>query len=233
MRKSVTIFVIAGFVLGLSALASVPAATAAGGTITGSVKFAGDPPSPKEIPPTKDQKVCGKAPIYDESLVLDKGTKGVQWAVVSVEGAKGKWDGKGATLDQKGCVFHPHVVVTSPGKLEVLNSDGILHNFHSYSKKNAPLNRAQPGFRKKMEVEFKESEIIKITCDAHPWMAGWLVVSDHPYVGVTDEKGTFKIENVPPGTYTLELWHETLGTAKQQVTVEAGKTASAAFELKK
>ncbi len=233
MRKGMTIFVIASFVLGLSALASVPVATAAGGTIGGVVKFAGTPPSPKEVPPTKDKEVCGKAPIFDESLVVDKGTNGVQWAVVSVEGATGKWDGKGATLDQKGCVFRPHVVVTPPGKLTVLNSDRILHNFHSYSKANPAINRAQPGFRKKMAVEFKKGETIKITCDAHPWMAGWVVVSDHPYVGVTDEKGNFKIENVPPGKYTLELWHETLGTTKQEVTVEAGKTASVAFELKK
>ncbi|MFQ5990272.1 MAG: hypothetical protein ACE5K9_10200, partial [Candidatus Methylomirabilales bacterium] len=107
MRKSVAIFVLAGFGLGLWALATVPADSSAGGTITGVVKFAGTPPALKKIPPTKDKKVCGKAPIYDESLVVDKGTKGIHWAVVSVQGVKGKWNGKGATLDQKGCTFRP------------------------------------------------------------------------------------------------------------------------------
>lgn len=233
MRKNMVIFVLGGFVLGLWALPSVPAASAAGGTIAGVVKYAGDPPALKKIPPTKDKKVCGKAPIYDESLMVDKATKGIQWAVVSVQGAKGKWDGKGATLDQKGCMFRPHVLVAPPGKITVLNSDKILHNFHSYSKKNPPLNRAQPGFRKKMKVEFKKGELVKITCDAHPWMTGWIVVTDHPYVGVTDEKGSFKIENVPPGTYTLEVWQETLGTSKKKVTVKAGETVKVAFELKK
>lgn len=233
MRKSLTVFILASFAVGTWILASVPTASAAGGTITGVVKLDGTAPAPKEIPPTKDKEVCGKAPILDESLVVDKATQGVQWAVVTVQGATGKWDGKGATLDQKGCVFHPHVVVTPPGKITVLNSDKILHNFHSYSKKNAPLNKAQPGFRKTMDVDFAQPERIKIECDAHPWMAGWIIVSDHPYVGVTDGKGNFKIENVPPGTYTVEVWQETLGTTTQQVTVKAGETATAAFTMKK
>ena len=233
MRKSLAIFVLASFVFGVWALAGVSAASAAGGTVEGTVKFDGTPPAPKEIPPTKDKQVCGKAPILDESLVVDKGTKGIQWAVVAVRGVEGKWNGKGATLDQKGCTFHPHVLVMPPGKVTILNSDGVLHNFHSYSKKNPPVNRAQPGFRKKMDVELKQPEIVKITCDAHPWMAGWIVVSDDPYVAVTDAKGDFTIKNVPPGTYSLEVWQETLGTAKQQVTVKAGETAKVSFTLKK
>ena len=233
MRKSITIFILACVVFGLWALANVPTGSAAGGTISGVVKFDGTPPSPKEIPPTKDKKICGKAPIYNQSLVVDKGTKGIEWAVVSVQGAKGKWNGKGATIDQNGCVFRPHVLVTPPGKITVLNSDRILHNFHSYSKANPAINRAQPGFRKKMKVEFKKPELIKVTCDAHSWMNAWIVVSDDPYVAVTDEKGNFKIENVPPGTYTMEVWQETLGTTTQQVTVKDGQTAKVAFTLKK
>ena len=233
MRHRVIIVVCAGLVLALWAAAGVPAGSAAGGTVAGVVKYAGDPPAPKVIPPTKDAQVCGKAPIYDESLVVDKASKGVQWAVVSVEGAKGKGESKGATFDQQGCTFRPHVLVTPPGKVAVLNSDGILHNFHSHGKKNPALNQAQPGFRKKMEVEFKQAEIFKVTCDAHPWMTGWIVVSENPYVAVTDEKGSFKIENVPPGAYSLEVWQETLGTTTQQVTVKAGETATVSFELKK
>ena len=233
MRHRVIIVVCAGLVLALWAAAGVPAGSAAGGTVAGVVKYAGDPPAPKVIPPTKDAQVCGKAPIYDESLVVDKASKGIQWAVVSVEGAKGKGESKGATFDQQGCTFRPHVLVTPPGKVAVLNSDGILHNFHSHGKKNPALNQAQPGFRKKMEVEFKQAEIFKVTCDAHPWMTGWIVVSENPYVAVTDEKGSFKIENVPPGAYSLEVWQETLGTTTQQVTVKAGETATVSFELKK
>jgi hypothetical protein len=233
MGKRFSLFVLVSFICGMWALVSVPTVSAAGGTIEGTVKFDGTPPAPKEVPPTKDKQVCGKAPIFDESLVVDKASKGIQWAVVSVQGAKGKWDGKGATLDQKGCVFHPHVVVAPPGKITVLNSDKILHNFHSYSKENAPINKAQPGFRKTMNVDLKKPELVKVTCDAHPWMAAWIVVTDDPYVAVTDGKGNFTIKNVPPGTYTLEVWQETLGTTKQEVTVKAGETAKVSFTLKK
>ena len=237
MRKALTLAVLAGFlVVGFLVAPDRQGAAQAGGTITGVVKFAGDAPAPKKIEPTKDQQVCGKTPLYDQSLMVDKGTKGVRWAVVSVTGdVKGKWDAKEIALDQKGCEFQPHVVVTPPGKLAVLNSDGVLHNFHSHSVKNPAINQAQPGFRKKMEVKFDQPEMVKITCDAHPWMTGWVIVSAHPYVGVTDEKGSFKIENVPPGTYTLGVWQEALATKPitQQVTVKAGEETKVTFELKK
>lgn len=232
MRKTVMFVTVVSIVWILGALAAVQEAGAAGGTITGTVKFAGDPPPAQQISVTKDLQACGKEPIYDQSLVVDQATKGVKWAVVKVEGAKGKWNGKVGTIDQRVCKFRPHVLVTPPGKITVLNSDGVLHNFRTAGAKNPPINRAQPGFRKKMEVEFKQPERVKISCDAHPWMAGWIVVSEHPYVAVADEKGNFTIENVPPGSYTLEVWQETLGTATQKVTVKAGETVSADFTLK-
>ncbi len=224
------------FVLpGVSAAVEVGKKAPAGGTgtITGVVKFAGTPPPLKEIPPTKDKRVCGKAPIYDQSLVVDEGTKGIQWAVVSVQGAKGKWNGKGATLDQKGCMFRPHVLVTPPGKITVLNSDRILHNFHSYSKANPALNRVQPGFKKKMQVEFKKPEIIKVTCDPHSWMKAWIVVAEHPYYTVTDGTGAFVLTDVPAGSYQLRVWHETLGEEAKDVVVNAGAEANVTFELMK
>lgn len=230
--KTITVVTAVGMIWALGMVTSLPHASAAGGTIAGTVKFAGDPPSARQINVTKDLQACGKEPIFDESLMVDKATKGIKWAVVKVAGAKGKWNGKQATIDQQVCKFRPHVLVTPPGKITVLNSDGVLHNFRSASTKNPPINRAQPGFRKQMEVELKQPEIVKVTCDAHPWMAAWIVVSDHPYVAVTDEKGTFTIENVPPGSYTLEVWQETLGTATQQVTVKSGETVSATFTLK-
>jgi plastocyanin len=237
MRKAPIVALLAGFlVVGLWVAADRQGAAQAGGTIVGVVKFAGDAPAPKKLEPTKDQQVCGKTPLYDQSLMVDTGTKGVRWAVVSIAGdVKGKWDAKEIALDQKGCEFQPHVTVTPPGKLTVLNSDGVLHNFHSYSTKNPAINQAQPGFRKKMEVQFNQPEIVKITCDAHPWMTGWVIVSAQPYVGVTDEKGSFKIANVPPGTYTLEVWQETLAPKPitQQVAVKAGEETKVTFELKR
>ena len=192
-----------------------------GGTIAGTIKVAGTPPAPKTIKTTKDQAQCG-AEVPDEALVVggDRGIKNVVVRITDI--AKGKaWDAK-AVLDQKKCHFQPHVAVGQAGAdVEILNSDGILHNIHTYSTANASINVAQPKFKPKMTEKFAKAETIKFTCDAHSWMVGWLVVSEHPYVAVTDEKGAFKLTDVPAGTYKVEIWHETLGKQEKTVTVAA------------
>jgi len=200
------------------------------GTISGTVKFVGTPPTPKKIPVTKDTAKCGTEKLSEELVVGPD--KGVKWAVISLVGARGKPSGP-AVLDQKGCWFIPHVVVMpAGGSLDILNSDGILHNIHTYSTKNPAINKAQPGFKKKMTEKFDQVEIVKVTCDAHPWMSGWIVVADTP-TAVTDEKGSFKLANVPAGTYKLNVWHEVLGEKTQEVTVKAGEEAKVTFELAK
>jgi hypothetical protein len=117
--------------------------------------------------------------------------------------------------------------------VDILNDDGILHNFHTGSTKNSPMNRAQPGFRKKMTETFNQAEIIKVSCDAHSWMSGWLVVTDHPYIDATDSGGAFKIADVPAGNQTLEVWHETLGKITKTVAVKAGEETKITIELSK
>lgn len=207
---------------------------ASGGIISGRVIFVGDPPQVKKIKVTKDNEKCG-AEITAEDLVVSP-DKGIQNAVVSVTGLKGtpaKTD-KAPTIDQKGCVFHPHVVIVPIGSgVDILNSDGVLHNFHTYSNKNPVVNKAQPGFKKKMTESFAQPEIIKINCDAHSWMSAWIVVTDHPYIDATDNVGAFKIVDVPPGTHTVEVWHETLGKVTKTVTVKAGEEAKLIIELAK
>ena len=192
-----------------------------GGAISGTIKFGGTPPAAKTIKTSKDTQQCG-AEIPDENLMVG-GDKGIKNVVVRLtEAKKGKkWEAK-AVIDQKKCHFQPHVTVAQAGAdVEILNSDGILHNIHTYSTANPSFNKAQPKFKPKMTEKFAKPEIIKINCDAHPWMQGWLVVSDHPYVAVTDEKGAFKLADVPAGTYKVEIWHETLGKQEKTVTVQA------------
>lgn len=194
-----------------------------GGTITGTIKFAGSRPVRKKLRVTKDRDVCEKKQHLSWDLVVGP-RKGVTNAVVRlIDVKKGKkWASTKATLDQKSCEYTPHVVVVpAGGTLNILNSDGILHNIHTYGKVNATINRAQPKFKKVLPVRFKKPEIVKVTCDAHSWMLGWLVVSNHPYVAVTNDKGEFMLSDVPPGNYQLEVWHETLGTKVQDVTVKA------------
>ncbi len=202
-----------------------------GGTISGTIKLAGTPPAAKSIKTSKDQQQCG-AEVPDEALMVgaDKGIKNVVIRITDVKKGK-KWEAK-AVIDQKKCHFQPHVILAAAGAdVEILNSDGILHNIHTYSTANPSVNKAQPKFKPKMTEKFAKPEIIKINCDVHPWMQGWLVVSDHPYVAVTDEKGAFKLENVPAGTYKVEVWHETLGKQEKTVTVQAKGEAKLDAEL--
>ena len=203
-----------------------------GGSISGTITFAGDAPEVKPVEVTKDTKVCAQTQKYDESLVVGE-NKGIKNAVVSISNiSNGKDFGEAMVLDQKECVYTPHIVLTPAGsELEILNNDGILHNIHTYSEANPAFNQAQPKFKKKLKKKFDQPEVVRVECDAHGWMKGWIVVMDHPYYAVTDGEGKFSLSDVPAGEYEVKIWHETLGEAMQKVTVEAGGDASLAVEL--
>ncbi|MFC1491220.1 hypothetical protein ACFLQ0_01340 [Nitrospinota bacterium] len=226
-RFSMQIFIAAAMTLAFSGAVFA-------GSVSGVIKFAGSVPEPKRISANKDKKVCGKKPIFDESLVVKDG--GVSWAVVSIKGAKGgKWpkEMKKAVIDQKGCIYRPRVVVMKAGtRLIVKNSDRILHNVHSHPGKtgNSVANIAQPKFKKKLKMSkryFKKPGIVKITCDVHDWMVGYVVSADHPFYSVTGSGGKFKIGNVPDGSYTLEIWHEKLGLKTMKVDVKGDTKVTA------
>jgi plastocyanin len=205
-----------------------------GGTISGTVKFAGTAPAPKKLEVSKDKEVCGKSAKTDQSLVVSGGN--LVNAVVSITDIKTgkKIDAKKVTLDQKECEYHPHVMAFPVGTtVEINNPDGILHNIHSYSKVNTAFNMAQPKFKKTMEVKIEKPEAISVKCDVHGWMSGWLVATENPYVAVTDNSGSFKLTDVPAGTYNVEVWHETLGKTSQKVTVPAKGDAKVNFEMGK
>lgn len=208
-----------------------PLLAASGGSVTGKVVLVGEASKPKKINVTKDKEKCGADKIAEELVVGPD--KGIKYAVVSLPGIKGK-PAKAAepTIDQKGCAFNPHVVVVPAGTpLNILNSDGILHNIHTYSSKNPPINKAQPGFRKKIAETFAQPEIFRLTCDAHAWMTGWIVVADSAFTQTTDASGGFKLVNVPAGTHKIEVWHETLGKVTKEITVKAGEDTKVTIEL--
>jgi len=203
-----------------------------GGTISGTVKFKGTAPAPKKLDVSKDKEVCGKSPKVDQSLVVNNGN--LVNAVVTVTDIKKgkKIEVKKVTLDQKECEYHPHVLAFPAGStVEILNPDGILHNIHSYSKVNSPFNQAQPKFKKTLDVKIDKPEAIEVKCDVHGWMEGWLVATENPYFAVTDNSGSFKLTDVPPGSYTVEVWHEKLGKSTQKVTVKGKEDAKVNFEM--
>ncbi len=230
MRLLWTVLAITGLILGGAAVTQAQDA----GSLSGRITYAGAPPPKKKVDVTKDKEVCGKSELYDESLVVgpDKGLKNV---VVTVVGAKGgKFASQKAELDQKGCQYVPHVVVVpTTGQLDILNSDGILHNIHTHSTANPAINVAQPKFKKVLTEKFTKPEIIKAACDAHNWMSGWIVVTDQPFVAVTDDKGSFAIKDIPPGKYTVEIWQETLGKQVKEVTIKAKEDVKLTLELAK
>jgi len=204
-----------------------------GGSISGTVKYKGTPPAPAKLDVNKDTEVCGTTQKMSRELVVAS-DGGIQYAVVGIPGiTKGKaWPTGNATLDQKGCEYMPHIVLMpAGGSVDILNSDGILHNIHTYSDKNPPLNRAQPKFKKTMTETFKDPERVRLSCDVHGWMQGWLVVEDSPYFAVTDEKGNFKITDIPAGDYEVKVWQEKLGETTQKVTVKPGADTAVNVEL--
>jgi plastocyanin len=227
--------------LGIVALvcASLAAVPTLAGNIVGKVTYAGTAPAPKPIPITKDKEVCSREPHVDESLVVaaDKGLANVVVYIKDAPNApKMAVPAKAPELDQKSCKFHPHIqIIPAGGTLEVLNNDGILHNIHTYPKNNPPVNQAQPKFKTKMPIKFEKPDTIRLSCDVHTWMNGWLIVAPNAWYTVSGPDGTFKIENVAPGTYTVSFWQETLGTQTAQVTVAASGDAKAdlAFPAKK
>jgi len=203
-------------------------AAAQGGSIVGEVKVTGTPPAPKVIKVNKDNQACGDEKKIAEVMVGPG--NGLANAVVSVTDAKGAKPAKKPVLDQKGCEFRPMVVVMPPGELEILNSDGVLHNIHTFSTANPSINKAQPKFKKSMTEKFDKPEVIKIQCDAHSWMLGWIVVTENP-AALTDGKGAFRLENVPPGKHKVEVLHPVLGKQSKEVEVKAGQEAKVTFEL--
>jgi plastocyanin len=191
------------------------------GTIEARVTYAGVPVE-KSVSINKDVEQCGTTATV--ATVRVGAEHGLANAVVSVSGLEGPPTAQIPKLDQRGCQFRPHVMAMQPGELEIHNSDGVLHNIHTYSEANPSINKAQPRFKKVMTETFTKPEMIKVTCDVHSWMQGWIAVLPHPYFGVTDATGATQIAQVPAGSHTVEVWHETLGRRTQDVTVKPGET---------
>src|ERR1700680_2398054 len=196
-----------------------------GGTITGTVRYDGPSPKRELLEVSKDKDVCGKIPLYGQSLVIGQGG-GIENAVVTITNisrAVPLRPEKDVKFDQRGCEYTPHVVAFPAGSsLRIINSDGILHSIHTESSINPVVDMAQPGFKKTINVTIAKPEAIKVTCDAHNWMEGWWYAVANPYYAVTDTAGHFTIANVPPGSYTLRVWQEKLGEITRKVTVAAG-----------
>ena len=131
-------------------------------------------------------------------------------------------------LDQKGCKYTPHVVGIRVGQpIDILNSDDTLHNVHAMPMANQEFNQGQPVKGQRMTKTFTAPEVmVRFVCNVHGWMRAYVGVLAHPYFAVTDADGAFTIPNLPPGTYTIGVWHETFGTQEQKVTIAEKQNAT-------
>jgi plastocyanin len=136
-------------------------------------------------------------------------------------------------LDQRSCVYEPHVWGMMAGQpLQIINSDETLHNVHAIPKDpgNAAFNLAMPFKDQKFEKTFAASEVmIPVKCEVHPWMHAYIGVLAHPVYSVTGDDGTFRLHPLPPGTYTVTAWHEVYGTQEQEATVGPSETKDISF----
>jgi plastocyanin len=228
---------------GAAAPAAAPGApatidTANAGSVTGKVTFAGTPPAPTPIKLSSDP-YCQKANpgLATETEVVGK-DGAVENVFIYVKDGLGNQTfpapSQPVTLDQKGCHYTPHVLGIQVGQpLQIINSDDTLHNIHGLPKANREFNQGQPIQGMKMTHTFSTKEVmIPFKCDVHGWMNAWIGVLDHPFYAVTTADGTFSLKGLPPGTYTIEAWHEKLGTQTQTITVGAKETKDVAFTFK-
>jgi Carboxypeptidase regulatory-like domain len=224
-------------------LIAAPAATAYevaavsdGGSVKGKVVFAGGLPGKKKIVPTKDREVCGSG-VREVDQITVGPDKGVFDAVVYLKQVdKGKaWPKppKPPEIDNVKCDFVPHVQVVQPGDFVIVNSDPVLHNTKAFLDKTPVFNLALPNQGQRITRALKRTGVMRVECDAHGWMLGWVYVAENPYYATTAKDGTFTIGEVPPGSYTLVAWHEFTGPVEVPVTVKAKEPAAVTVELKK
>ena len=207
-----------------------------GGSIQGKVTFAGSPPPKKKIIPTKDKEACGTSPRDVDQILLGS-DKTVQEGIVYLQKVeKGKaWDkaAKPPEINNVKCDFQPHVQVMPVGDVDIVNSDPVLHNTHGFLDKLTVFNVALPNQNQRIKRPLKKSGLVRVECDAHGWMLGWIFVAENPYYAVTGKDGSFTIKDVPPGSYTLVAWQEFTGPVEIPVTVKAKEVATVPVEMKK
>ena len=190
------------------------------GTLKGRFVYDGTPPSLLKLTPTKDLSVCGKHELYNESLIVNPENKGIQNVVIFIYTKKGQTPpihesyastaNDKVTLDNEFCRFNNHItVMRTTQTLLVRNLDAVGHNTKIDTLSNLAINPILPANAELEEIFPKAERLpVAVSCSIHPWMNGFLLIKDHPYVAVTNENGEFEIPNLPSGNWTFQVWQE-------------------------
>jgi plastocyanin len=212
-----------------------PGSTPGGASVRGVVKFQGTAPRPARIDMSADP-FCAQAhpsPVTTEDVLADA-NGGLDNVIVYISEGLGTATfpvpDEPAVMEQKGCQYKPHVLAMRAGqKLDVVNSDATTHNIHPMPNNNREWNISQPHGVPIEQVFAREEIAISVKCNVHPWMRSYIAVIKNPYFAVTGKNGTFDLKDVPPGSYTLQAWHEKLGIKMQKITVGSGETKTVDF----
>jgi len=204
------------------------------GVVTGKISYEGEPPVRTPVRMAADPNCMpSEAESLSETTIVGP-DGGLQNVFIHVKDGLGnrvyETPATPIVLDQEGCRYEPHVFGVFVGQpVEIHNSDPTLHNVHAIPKSNDEFNFGQQPKTPPMTRMFDEPEIgLSFRCDVHGWMRAYANVVTHPFFAVTKQDGTFEIKGLPPGTYTIEAWHERLGTQTQQVTITDGAPAATA-----
>jgi plastocyanin len=209
-----------------------PVDPATAGRISGRITFTGRAPEPQPVKTESDPRCT--APVTTEEVVLGEDGS-LQNVFVYVKDGLGDLvfpvPTEPVVLGQEGCMYRPRVLgIQVVQTLEILNGDATLHNIHAIPEHNAEFNKAQTGEGARNTHVFSTEEVlVPFKCDVHRWMNAYVGVVRHPFHAVTGSDGTFSLDGLPPGTYTIEAVHETRGRQTQTVTLEASGTQELAF----
>lgn len=213
-----------------------------GPTVVGVVRFDGPRPERKPIQMTEkngepsDCHELHETVLLTENLIVGEEGEVANVFVYVKQGLQKKSypvPEEPAVLDQHDCMFRPRVQGVQVGQEFLMrNSDPLVHNVRSFSIRNRAFNIAQPADSADRKRVFARREsAIKIMCDFHPWMRAYIFVMEHPYFAVSNEKGEFEIQGLPPGEYTLAAWHEEFGEQEVEITVGASGSTEVEFSF--
>ncbi len=207
------------------------------GSLKGRVLYEGEAPAPKKMPIQGNPECAvlhqGGSVLSEELLVTNGGVANAfVYVKEGLEGYSFPAPSAPVTITNTKCIYAPHVSGAQVGQdVTFLNNDATLHNIHAYPKSNKAFNLGLPIVGMKQTKKFAQPEVmVPLKCDVHPWMIGYVGIVAHPYFAVTDAEGHFDLPNLPPGEYTVEVWHEKLGTQTQKVQIAAQAAGSADFK---
>jgi plastocyanin len=212
---------------------------ATAGSITGRVRFDGPRPTPDVVRLSADAGCVqnGRNTAQSDAVLISSDGALANAFVYIKDGLDPAYTfdtpATPVTLDQKGCFFEPRVLGIRVGQpLDVGNDDPTFHNVHAMPRMNMEYNQGLTAGAGRLRRTFTTPEVMmRFKCDVHAWMTAWIGVVAHPYFAVTGTDGSFTLAGVPPGTYTVEAWHERFGTRTAQVVVGDGQAQQVAFSF--